>query len=86
MVVDLRTDVNKFDQSGILEWCRANTYGHMEASAKDGTGIQAAMQSIALLALEAKKNLTEVDYRDANNTIRLDERYSFHHRSSCCDH
>ena len=81
---DLRTDANKFDQSQILEWCRANTYGHMEASAKDGTGVEAAMQSIALLALEAKRNYTEVSFRDPESTIRLEDRYSISEKSSCC--
>jgi len=40
-------------QKPILDWCKENTYGHIETSAKEGTGVQAAMQTVSLLALEA---------------------------------
>ena len=42
-------------QQTVLQWCRNNSYGHLETSAKDDIGIQAAMQTIAALALEAYK-------------------------------
>lgn len=45
----------KDSQQTVLQWCRNNSYGHLETSAKDDIGIQAAMQTIAALALEAYK-------------------------------
>jgi len=45
----------KDSQQTVLQWCRDNAYGHLETSAKDDTGIAAAMQTIAALALEAYK-------------------------------
>ena len=72
-------DKNKVDQRKILEWCKMNTYGHVETSAKDGSGLEAAMQSIALLALEAKKNFVDL-YDKVGNTstkvIQLEGKYS----------
>jgi len=73
-----------------LEWCRDNTYGHIETSAKDGTGIQAAMQSVALLALEAKRNYVSYNDSSADNNnrgfrIQLEGKYSASQRGSCCE-
>ena len=71
------------DQRKILEWCKLNTYGHVETSAKDGSGLEAAMQSIALLALEAKKNFVDLYDIVGNATtkaIQLEGKYSESHR------
>jgi Ras-related protein Rab-7A len=43
------------DQTAILTWCRDNSYGHIETSAKDGHGVDAAMMAITGLALECKR-------------------------------
>lgn len=42
--MDLKSELNTIDQSEVLNWCRDNGYGHIETSAKDGVGVQAAMQ------------------------------------------
>ena len=80
----MTTDENKEDQRRILEWCKLNTYGHVETSAKDGSGLQAAMHLIALLSLEAKQNYTVDLYHtigtstggSVTNVIRLEGKYS----------
>lgn len=56
--VDLREQTkpeDRVDQREILTWCRDNSYGHIETSAKDGLGVEAAMMAITGLALEAKR-------------------------------
>lgn len=63
VVIGNKTDIRdnnpedkRIDQSGILTWCRDNSYGHIETSAKDGVGVEAAMIAVAALALEAQRN------------------------------
>jgi Ras-related protein Rab-7A len=46
---------DRVDQREILTWCRDNSYGHIETSAKDGLGVEAAMTAITGLALEGKR-------------------------------
>lgn len=56
--VDLRElakPEDRVDQKEILTWCRDQSYGHIETSAKDGLGVEAAMMAITGLALEAKR-------------------------------
>ena len=57
--VDIRDQTkpeDRIDQREILTWCRDNSYGHIETSAKDGLGVEAAMLAITGLALEAKRS------------------------------
>ena len=57
--VDIRETTkpeDRIDQSDILTWCRDQSYGHIETSAKDGLGVEAAMIAITGLALEAKRS------------------------------
>lgn len=64
VVIGNKTDIRdnntpvdeRIDQSGILSWCRDNSFGHIETSAKDGVGVEAAMTVVAALALEAQRN------------------------------
>ena len=56
--VDLREHMrpeDRVDQKDILVWCRDQSYGHIETSAKDGLGVEAAMIAITGLALEGKR-------------------------------
>jgi Ras-related protein Rab-7A len=56
--VDIREQTkpeDRVDQRDILTWCRDNSYGHIETSAKDGLGVEAAMIAITGLALENKR-------------------------------
>jgi len=86
--LDLKTEANAVDQLTILNWCRENTYGHIETSAKDGTGIEAAMQTVVLLALEAMRNRSpqagaDKSTKEKQGTIRLEDMYSPSKRSAC---
>ncbi len=73
---DLRTDENAAYQAGILDWCKENYYGHIETSARDGTGVTAAMQAITILALQYHQMTTHSSRVDSVNTIKLDELYN----------
>jgi len=81
--VDLREDIDeadRIDQSHVLAWCKDHSYGHVETSAKDGMGVEAAMSAIAALALEAQRSPAVVERRRISSTaskgtIRLDKMY-----------
>ncbi len=77
---DLResTDVSKrIDQSQILSWCRENSYGHIETSAKDGNGVDAAMMAITALSLESIRNSTKAVRSQSvtSEKLKLDSMY-----------
>ena len=62
VVIGNKTDIRdashiseRIDQSHILSWCREHSYGHIETSAKDGFGVDAAMLAITALALESQR-------------------------------
>ncbi len=84
----------RIDQSGILQWCRDNSYGHIETSAKDGYGVEAAMMAIVGLALECQRNANGGRNVTAGGNgsgglgaedgrIRLSEKYE-PKKSGCC--
>ena len=50
-----RSEEVALDRPAVLAWCRQRGIGHVETSAKDGTGVDAAMEAIALLAVENKR-------------------------------
>jgi len=52
---ELAKPEDRIDQRDILTWCRDQSYGHIETSAKDGLGVEAAMIAITGLALECKR-------------------------------
>lgn len=52
---DATVESARIDQGPILNWCRENSYGHIETSAKDGNGVDAAMMAITALALESQR-------------------------------
>uniref|UniRef100_A0A7S2RVV0 Ras-related protein Rab n=1 Tax=Rhizochromulina marina TaxID=1034831 RepID=A0A7S2RVV0_9STRA len=47
--------IHGVDKAAVTEWCRAHGTGHIETSAKDGTGVQVAMEAIGTLALARRK-------------------------------
>ena len=52
--IDLRDQLDeskRISQTSVIAWCRENAYGHIETSAKDDRGVQAAMLAISALAL-----------------------------------
>lgn len=47
--IDMRDAMDeslRVDQSAVRTWCVDNSYGHIETSAKDGIGIEAAMMAV----------------------------------------
>lgn len=78
----------KDSQLTVLQWCRNNSYGHLETSAKDDIGIETAMQTIAALALEAYKTnpRNEESSKKVNPSskkINLDDLYAPKSKSAC---
>ncbi|CAM9723537.1 unnamed protein product [Ectocarpus sp. 6 AP-2014] len=58
--VDLATGlamdgIHGVDKTRVMKWCEMQGMGHIETSAKDGTGVEVAMQAVAVLALEQKR-------------------------------
>ncbi|CAN0454659.1 unnamed protein product [Ectocarpus sp. 12 AP-2014] len=58
--VDLATGlpmdgIHGVDKTRVVKWCEMQGMGHIETSAKDGTGVEVAMQAVAVLALEQKR-------------------------------
>eukprot|EP00903_Cladosiphon_okamuranus_P011754 g11049.t1 len=47
--------VQGVDKTRVTKWCEMQGMGHIETSAKDGTGVEVAMQAVAVLALEQKR-------------------------------
>lgn len=76
----------RIDQSAVLNWCRDNSYGHIETSAKDGHGVEAAMMAIIGLALESQRNsrLLSVNPSPANDRIQLSGKYEPKKGGMCC--
>jgi Ras-related protein Rab-7A len=73
---DARPEYARIDQSNILTWCRDNSYGHIETSAKDGFGVEAAMMAIVGLALECQRSCRNATI--ANRTSVGNNRNSVH--------
>ena len=94
MVVGNKTDIrdatppeDRPDQAPVLEWCRENSYGHIETSAKDGKGVHAAMSALAALALEAKRSQA-ADHKtglsaSSKPTLRVSELYQPSKSGAC---
>jgi len=62
----------RIDQTDLVKWCQDHSYGHIETSAKDGSGVEAAMLGIVGLALELQKeeqNRREIEVITQKNTI-----------------
>lgn len=83
----------RVDQSGILQWCKDRSYGHIETSAKDGFGVEAAMMAIVGLALESQRGnrnnnskgalYGQLGEDNANNKVKLSAKYE-PKKSGCC--
>lgn len=84
--VDLREDTPKeerVDQSEIVSWCRDQSYGHIETSAKDGLGVEAAMLAITALALESQRNNQHEKKSSQEGNIDLNKMYTPKRRGLC---
>jgi Ras-related protein Rab-7A len=81
---DLRNELNTVDQTEVLKWCRDNGYGHVETSAKDDFGVQAAVIAVAALALEHRKEISRLGSGERPiSVVRISERYS-KPSNGCC--
>lgn len=81
------TEPDRTDPGGVLRWCKDYMYGHIETSAKDGSGVEAAVGAVALLALEAQRSPAAVALTNKRlnstasaassqlRTVRLDSKY-----------
>lgn len=78
----LPPDVPRVDQSSIVDWCRENSYGHIETSAKDGFGVEAAMMAITALALESQRAAPKRQ-KSSNDAIILKKLYETKKDSFC---
>lgn len=72
------------DPTCVLRWCKDYMYGHLETSAKDGSGVEAAVGAVALLALEALRSPAAIAIQNRRlnstassqqRTVRLDSKY-----------
>lgn len=65
-----------------MRWCGQRGFGHIETSAKDGTGVQAAMEAIVMRSLENMHKLSSARDRNKQDNVKLDEMYK--NKSSTC--
>jgi Ras-related protein Rab-7A len=80
---DAMPECERPDQSDVLGWCRQNSYGHIETSAKDGQGVEAAMMAIVALALENQRHYfqlhhkhgSKADSTSSSATVDLSKKY-----------
>ena len=84
-VITNNTNDDDNDENQIVQWCRDNSYGHIETSAKDGLGVEAAMLAISGLALEAKRDLkTSARHQSINNEkVNLNKMFEPKKRDCC---
>mmetsp|Transcript_13762 Transcript_13762/g.13308 ORF Transcript_13762/g.13308 Transcript_13762/m.13308 type:complete len:266 (+) Transcript_13762:145-942(+) len=61
----------KDSQSTVLQWCRKNSYGHLETSARDNIGIETAILAITGLALEAYKTNPKLHIENKKNGQKI---------------
>jgi Ras-related protein Rab-7A len=81
---DMRTELNTVDQTEVLKWCRDNEYGHVETSAKDDQGVQAAITAIAALGLDHRKEMLRSGAGErSKSVVRISDRYS-KQSDGCC--
>lgn len=78
--LDLEIDQEEIEckdpQLSVLQWCRRNSYGHLETSARDNIGIETAMLTIAGLALQAYKSRPkQTENSKKNKKINLHNLY-----------
>lgn len=77
------------DKAKVLKWCEMQGMGHIETSAKDGTGVEVAMQAVAMLALDQKRkrerDLALNPSLGGGTTLDLaDERARQQRKGGCC--
>jgi Ras-related protein Rab-7A len=89
--VDLRDNnsdnhADYVDQNAVVAWCQQHTYGHVETSVKDNLGVEAAMTTMAALALEAHRVNLRLgsDKPSKSGNIKLSDMYQEKSRGVCC--
>ena len=85
--IDVENPNRAREHEAVVRWCRDLGIGLCLTSAKDGTGVVAAMQAVAFLALENKRRRqAAAPTNPSRNTVVLDD---LNHRNansggSCC--
>ncbi|CAM9222219.1 unnamed protein product [Phaeothamnion confervicola] len=75
------------DRDVVLKWCKMQGMGHVETSAKDGTGVQAAMEVVAALAVAQRRRRDEETAKQQTELLRgrIDlGRQQRHANNGCC--
>lgn len=60
--IDIASETRDHEQAAVVNWCRDLGIGLALTSAKDGTGVDAAMEAIATLALDNKRKRRRVSH------------------------
>jgi len=71
--VDLPNPARESEQTAVTRWCRDLGIGLCLTSAKDGTGVQVAMEAAAMLALENKRRREASGGGKKRDVVLLDE-------------
>lgn len=84
------------DRDMVVLWCRRNGLGHVEVSALDGTGLDAAMDAVVMLGLESVNRSRQMmaasreedawrhPTRRGGENLDLHKRYAPIERAGCC--
>ena len=86
-LVSLESDLN-VNRAQAQNWCLENGFGYFETSAKEGIGVDVAVESIASLVLNSKsndslENLATSNSEKIKNRIRVEELYVARHDRVC---
>uniref|UniRef100_A0A7S3K3U1 Uncharacterized protein n=1 Tax=Aureoumbra lagunensis TaxID=44058 RepID=A0A7S3K3U1_9STRA len=89
--IDIPSETRDSEFAAVQKWCRDLGIGICLTSAKDGTGVLAAMEAIAHLAYEAKQRRGKSSHSSLNDrdtlaldNIRRNNRGAVDSSSSCC--
>mmetsp|Transcript_42066 Transcript_42066/g.127598 ORF Transcript_42066/g.127598 Transcript_42066/m.127598 type:complete len:471 (-) Transcript_42066:1209-2621(-) len=87
-------DVSFPDRDMVILWCRRNGLGHVEVSALDGTGIEAAIDAVIMLGLESLNERRKILAKREENawkchmtrreSLDLHKRYAPKEQTGCC--
>lgn len=77
--IDIPSETREHEQAAVVNWCRDLGVGLALTSAKDGTGVNAAMEAIATLALDNKRKRIRVSRPPSSvSSSSASSRYNTH--------
>ena len=85
-VVRINDATNKYlTRDNVIEWYKKYNYGHIETSAKEDKGLDAAMITLAGLSLEARReNEANIVNNKSNDRFTITSAYGKKKKNSCC--